>query len=144
MNKNTIQVIATVSYQRPFWVGIFERKEDKHYAVARKVFGDEPTDPELYEFVLHNYHELKFSEPQKDIKLIIKRKNPKRVQREVRKEMEKMVSDRPMTRAQEVLKLELEKNKKIKKLVSKAEQEAKQKAKFEQKQQKKKQKLRGH
>jgi hypothetical protein len=52
-------------------------------------FWGEPTDPEIYEFVLNHYHELKFGE-MKEFTLQIKRMNPKRVQREVRKEMEKL------------------------------------------------------
>jgi len=59
------------------------------YAVARHIFGAEPTDPEVYEFVLTHYQELKFGEP-KEFTLEIKRMNPKRVQKEVRREMERI------------------------------------------------------
>ena len=86
MLKNTITV--TVQLEGSFWTALFERNDAGNYTVARKIFGKEPTDPELYEFLLKNYHELKYTEPQK-FKLIIKRKNPKRVRREVRKAMEK-------------------------------------------------------
>ena len=100
------------------------------YAVARKVFGTEPTDPELYEFVLTHYHKLKFTQPH-EFKREIKRMNPKRMQREVRKEMQKAKTAKVTeTYAQEVLKLELEKNKKIRKTISSAEKEAKAQDKF--------------
>lgn len=142
MQQQKIQV--TVLFEKQFWVGIFERKDGSGYRVARKVFGTEPADSELYEFILKNYHELKFTEPQQ-FTLIVKRKNPKRVMREVKKEVTKAKRDLPRkSHAQEVLQLELEKNKKIKKTISKAEKEAKQKKLFAQKQAKKKKKVRGH
>src|SRR3989344_3370357 len=71
----TIQV--TVLLEKSFWTGIFERNDHEGYAVARKIFGGEPTDAELYEFVLTHFYELKFTEP-KNFKLVIKRKNHKR------------------------------------------------------------------
>src|SRR5579872_3249710 len=123
--KHTIQV--TIQLENQLWVGIFERNDKHVYAVARKVFGKEPTDPEVYEFILSHYQELQFTEPQ-DFILKIKRKNPKRMNREVRKLMQaaKNLKAPKMSRAQEVLKMELEKNKKIRKTISKEEKEAKQ------------------
>src|SRR5262245_51507309 len=122
--KKQYTIKVTVLLENSFWAGIFERNDDGGYAVARKFFGGEPTDAELYEFVLANFDELKFTEPQ-EFKLIIKRKNPKRVQREVKREMEKAKKGLPSTtHAQEVLRLELEKNKKLRKVISKTEKEA--------------------
>jgi hypothetical protein len=140
--KCTIKV--TVLFEQAWWVGIFERNDPAGYAVARKVFGGEPTDPELYEFVLNHYDELKFSESH-DFKLIIKRKNPKRVLREVKNEMKKVKAGLPKTTiAQDVLRLELEKNKKIKKTMSKNEKEAKLEKIFQIEQSKRKKKHQGH
>lgn len=148
MNQNnspkqyTIKV--TVLLENSFWVGLFERSDNEGYAVARKIFGGEPTDAELYEFVLTHFDELKFTEP-KEFRLVIKRKNPKRVQREVRHEMKKAKKGLPnVTHAQEVLRLELEKNKKLKKVISRTDKEAQQEERFHQKQEKKKKKQRGH
>lgn len=142
MKKYTIKV--TVLLENAFWVGLFERHDNEGYAVARKVFGGEPNDAELYEFVLTHFDELKFTEPH-NFRLVIKRKNHKRMQREVRHEMEKAKKNLPSTtRAQEVLKLDLEKNKKLKKTISKTEKEALQEEKFRQKQEKQKKKHRGH
>lgn len=109
---------------------------------------NEPTNPELYDFVLNHYLELKFSRPQKNINLIIKRKNPKRVSREIRKEMAKAqksgVGVPPVTRAQEALRVELEENKKQRKSISKIQKETEKQEKFALKQIKKKKKQRGH
>ena len=139
MKQSLIKV--TILLEDQFWVGIFERNDADCYAVARKIFGDEPTDPELYEFILTHYQDLKFTEPQ-PFKLVIKRKNPKRMKREVKKLMEKL--DKSTTYAHEQLRLELEKNKKIRKSLSKQEKSDYQQRKFLLKQEKKKEKHRGH
>src|SRR3990167_8527725 len=128
--KKQYTIKVTVLLENPFWVGLFERNDNESYAVARKIFGGEPTDAELYDFILTHFDELKFTEPQ-DFKLVIKRKNPKRMQREVRREMEKAKSGlASTTHAQEVLRLDLEKNKKLKKTISKAKKDARQEEKF--------------
>jgi len=142
MKKYTITV--TVTLENALWVAIFERSDDKGFSAARKIFGSEPADPELYDFILTHYHELKFTTPQ-DFELIIKRKNPKRMRREVKKEIEKSkIKMTKKSHAQEVLRLELEKNKKLKKTQSKIEREAKEQRIFLLRQDKKKQKHRGH
>lgn len=142
MKQHTIK--ATVILENALWVGIFERNDPDGYAVSRKIFGSEPTDAELYDFVSTHFEELKFTEPQ-IFKLIIKRKKYKRMQREVRREIENVKKKTSYTsHAQEVIKLELEKNKKLKKNISKAEKEARQAERFQQKQAKKKKKHKGH
>ena len=51
----------TVLFQPPFWVGIAERWEEKGYSAARVVFGAEPTDAQLYEWIEKEWHKLRFS-----------------------------------------------------------------------------------
>lgn len=139
-----ITIKATIFFEGPFWVGSFERTDKEGYAVARKVFGGEPSDAEIYEFVLKDYHELKFGKPQ-EFELTIKRVNPKRLQREVRREMERVKQmTRPSTLAQDYMREELEKNKKEKKRNTSAQKQARKEAQFLLKQDKKKQKHRGH
>jgi len=139
-----VRIKVTIRPENALWVGIFERVEAGKITAARVIFGKEPTDPELYEWLLSHFDELNFSAPQ-DFKLTIKRKSPKRVQREVRKEMEKAAStSRKASLAQEALRLELEKNKKLKKSQSKEEKIALTERRFLEKQEKKKQKKRGH
>lgn len=143
-SKKQYTIKVTVLLEKVFWVGLFERNDDAGYAAARKIFGSEPTDAELYDFVITNFNELKFTEPQ-DFQLIIKRKNPKRKQREVRREMENAKKGLPSTtHAQEVLRHELEKNKILRKSISKTEKEARLEKLFQQKQEKRKKKHRGH
>ena len=141
--KNQYTIKVTVLLEKSLWIALFERNDSEGYAVARKIFGSEPTDAELYNFVLTHFDELKFTSPQ-DFKLEIKRKNPKRMQREVRREMKKAKRGIPRTtHAQEVLRIDLEKNKKIRKKISKVEKEARLEEKFQQKQEKRKKTHRG-
>jgi hypothetical protein len=142
MKLYTIKV--TVQLKNSLWIAIFERDDDEGYAVARHIFGAEPTDPELYEFVSGNYFALKFTEPHNNIKLDIKRKKYKRMVREVRKEMKKSSQHPPSSRAQDVLREELEKNKKVRKSLTREQKQAEKDAKFALKQSKKKKKMRGH
>ena len=66
----------TVFFEDPFWVGIFERIESGKLSVCRVVFGSEPKDYEVWEFVLANYHRLRFS-PSVDVLRGRKRSIPK-------------------------------------------------------------------
>ena len=139
-----VTIKATIFFERKFWVGTFERTDKDGYAVARHIFGGEPADQEIYDFVLDEYVNLKFGEPQ-EFSLDIKRMNPKRLQREVRKEMERFKeSSKPSSHSQDYMREELEKKKKESKSRSKAEKDAYNKEQFDLKQAKKKQKHRGH
>ncbi len=143
MKQYTIK--ATILLENAFWVGVFERNDETGYSVARQIFGGEPTDPEIYEFISLHYQELKFTSP-KEFTVVIKRKNPKRMKREVRAEMEgvKHSAKTTVSFAQEAMRLALEENKKLKKTQSKAEKEAEKQMKFLLKQEKRKEKHRGH
>ena len=137
-------IIATIFFEKRYWVGTFERTDKEGYAVARHIFGGEPTDPEVHEFVLNHFHELKFGDP-KEVIIQIQRMNPKRVQREVRREMEKMKeSTRSSTLAQDYMREEIEKKKKERKSKSSAEKQAYKDEQFAIRQQKKKEKQKGH
>lgn len=126
------------------WIGTFERTDKKGYALAKHVFGKEPTDPEVYEFVLNHFNLLNFGEPQ-PFELKIKRLNPKRLKRMVHREMEKLkATARPATIAQDFMRLETEKNKKEKRTTKKKTKEENKEKNFILKQEKKKQKHRGH
>lgn len=135
---------ATIFYEKRYWVGTFERTDKDGYAVARHIFGGEPSDTEIHEFVLNHFHELKFGEL-REVTIQIHRMNPKRVQRQVRREMEKMKETaKPSTLAQDYMREEIEKKKKEKKRTSSAEKQAYKDEQFEIRQQKRKEKHRGH
>ncbi len=121
----------------------FERTDRDGYAVARHIFGKEPTDPEIYQFVLENYQELKFGEL-KEFNLTIKRVNPKRAQKLARREMERIKETaKPSTIAQDYMREELEKNKKAKKERASSKRRQRDEQQFDQKLQKRKEKRRG-
>jgi hypothetical protein len=49
----------TVYFEPPFWVAVLEQRDDDGMVRAvRHVFGAEPTNPELYEFLLRHGTEL--------------------------------------------------------------------------------------
>ena len=139
-----ITIQATIFFDQRYWVGTFERTDREGYSVARHIFGAEPTDPEVYEFVLTHYQELKFGEL-KEFTLEIKRMNPKRMQREVRREMERIKeTTKPSTFAQDYMREELEKKKLQKKRQSSAEKQTQKDEQFAIRQRKKKEKQKGH
>ena len=130
-----------ILFDSPFWVGIFERNSEDGYSVAKHVFGAEPSEPELYNFLIANTNELKFTTPDGDEKPVIRKKNPKRIIREIRKEVSK---PKPITKAHAAIKKEQETNKKITKTNSSKIKRENALRKFQLKQQKKKEKLKGH
>lgn len=139
-----IEIKATIFFENRYWVGSFERTDREGYAVARHIFGAEPTDPEVYDFVLNQYLELNFGAAQ-EFTLKIKRMNPKRVQKEIRKEMERFKeAARPSTFAQEYMREEMEKKKVERKRVSSKDKALRKEEQFSLKQQKRKEKHRGH
>ncbi|MBA3722941.1 MAG: YjdF family protein [Parachlamydiaceae bacterium] len=137
-------VKATIFFEKRFWVGTFERTDKEGYSVARHIFGAEPSDHEIHEFVLNHYQELKFGEL-KEVNIQIQRMNPKRIQREIRREMEKIKeTTKPSKMAQDYIREEIEKNKKQKKILSSVENQNVKDEQFAIKQQKRKEKHRGH
>jgi hypothetical protein len=137
----TGSIKLSILLETQWWVGIFERVDEHGYVVARHIFGAEPSDAEVYQFVLHHQEQLKFSRPLDDTVPVIKKLNPKRLAREVRAQQDKGVN---MGKAYDALRIDQEKNKKEKKTLSAAEKEQSKQNKFELKQQKRKEKHQGH
>ena len=77
----------TVYFEEPFWIGVFERIEDGKLSVAKVTFGAEPKDYEVQEYIQKYYASLKFSPAVDAVVKDIKR-NPKRMQREARRQMQ--------------------------------------------------------
>ncbi|ACA46217.1 DUF2992 family protein [Clostridium botulinum] len=131
----------TVLFDEPFWIGIFEKQDQDKIQICRVVFGQEPKDYEVYDFILKNYYNLKFSNsiaidknPKKEI-------NPKRMQRKIKKTVQENGIG---TKAQQALKLDYENKKTERKIRSKEDREKLKKLKFEKRQQKKAKKKKGH
>ena len=71
-------------------------------------FGSEPKDYEVSEFILRHYYSLQFS-PAVETAVKEMKKNPKRMQRDVKRQMENTGIG---TKSQQALKLQQEQNKK--------------------------------
>ena len=130
----------TVYFEDPFWVGVFERIENGKLTVAKATFGAEPKDYEIQEYIQRYYFSLKFS-PAVDTVVKETKRNPKRIQREAKKQMQETGIG---TKSQQALKLQQEQNKQERKVRSREKREADQLRMFEQKQQKKREKHKGH
>ena len=126
----------TVFFEEPFWVGIFERIEDGKLSVAKVTFGAEPKDYEVQEYIQKCYFSLKFSPVVETVVKDIKR-NPKRMQREVKKQMLEIGIG---TKSQQAL----EQNKQERKEKRRKKKEAEEQRMFELKQRKKREKHKGH
>ena len=94
----------TVFFEDPFWVGVFECISDGELSVCKVTFGAEPKDYEVYDFVLKNYYQLRFS-PVVATDVKETGRNPKRIQREVRKQVQNAGIG---TKSQQALKLQQE------------------------------------
>ena len=74
----------------------FERICDGKLSVAKVTFGAEPKDYDIQEFVLKHYYDLQFSPA---VETIVKKdkKNPKRVLRDVKKQLQNNELDKIAT-----------------------------------------------
>ncbi|TCO77470.1 YjdF family protein [Marinisporobacter balticus] len=138
---NKVKMKFTVFFEGPFWIGLIEKMENDHYQTAKIIFGPEPKDYEVHDFILKNYFRIKFSNPIQNGEGKEKKINPKRLQRKIQKELENIGMG---TKAQLALKEQYSVNKKERKKISKEYQEEQKRIKFELKQQKKKEKKKGH
>lgn len=130
----------TVFFEDPFWIGVFERRTGEELSVCRIVFGAEPKEYEIYDFILRHYKDLEFSPPvQSDRKE--KADNPKRRQRSARRQVRQTgigtKSQQALQKQREMLKEECQRRRKEKKEIWKRQ-------KFILKQQKRKEKHKGH
>jgi len=134
-----VSVKMTVFFEAPFWVGVFERISEKGLTVCRVTFGAEPKDYEVDGFILKNYYRLRFSPA---VEAVVKEsiRNPKRIQREVHKQVKNTGIG---TKSQQALKLQQEQMKAERRTASREQREAEKERRFEMKQQKKKEKHRG-
>ena len=130
----------TVYFEDPFWVGVFERIEDGKLSVAKVTFGPEPKDYEIQKYIKKYYFSLQYS-PAVDTVVKVVKKNPKRMQRDVKKQMQETGIG---TKSQQALKLQQEQNKQESKAKSREKREADALRMFELKQQKKREKHKGH
>lgn len=132
-------VFLQVFFQDPFWVGILERVSGGKLEVCKITFGAEPKDYDVWMLVLGKYYELRFS-PAVEATVKERPSNPKRMQREARKQIDNAGMG---TKSQQALQLQHEQAKLQRKIRSRQQKEEEAQHLFELKQQKRKEKHRG-
>ncbi len=151
-------VFLTIYFDGQFWIGLIERVDESRLGVprlgvprlgaprlrvARHVFGSEPSDIEVLDFVQRQLLEVAARvtvevEVDRKIKAI---HNPKRAAREAAKIMRQLIVS---TKAQQALQLQREQNRQAHHERTKAEREAEEARRREIKREKAKQRHRGH
>jgi hypothetical protein len=105
--------VFTVYFEDPFWVGLLESEDSGSLVVARQVFGAEPSNAELLDFMLYRFASMRRApssaggEGRPAPRLQAERMNPKRSQREARRDMRRPASTKAqaaLASAQEELK----------------------------------------
>lgn len=131
----------TVFFEDPFWVGVYERQDGEKYEASRIVFGHEPKDNEVYEFMLRNWNKLKFSPAVEADAVSQKSISPKRMNRLINRQLS---ANGVGTKAQQALKLQYEQSKLERKASSRQKREEEKDRQFELRKMKRKEKHKGH
>ena len=134
-----VSIGLTVYFEDGFWHGLFEQEYEGTYQVCRVTFGQEPKEDEILRLIQTQFARLSFS-PEATVKQHVKIKNPKRLQRAVKKQVKQEVS----SKAHELLQLQYEERKKHSKQQSSLQKQLLKQEKFERKQQKRREKHKGH
>lgn len=87
-----MRAVFSVYFEGPFWVGILESEEEGALSVARHVFGAEPSNPELLDFMLHRFaglqrHRAPSSSGAGEVEAASRPLSPKRAAREARRDV---------------------------------------------------------
>ncbi len=135
-----IKSSLTILFENPFWIGLYERIYDDQYEVCKITFGAEPKDYEVYNFLIQNWHRLKFSPPVKTDRVKERKISPKRMQRKINDQLQNKGIG---TKAQQALKLQHEQRKVNSKFQKRENKEAEKERQFTLRQEKKKAKHKG-
>ena len=130
----------TVFFEEPFWVGVFEHATKGKLSVCKVTFGAEPSEADLYGFILENYYQLEFSQA---VDFVYRKSasNPKRMQREAARATKGVGIG---TKSQQLIQMQREEKKMERRHNSRERKLLEKQQKFEQKQQKRKEKHKGH
>lgn len=135
-----IRAQLTVYFEDPFWVGIYERSEDNTIQACRILFGSEPKDYEIYAFINRNWNQLSLSPPVPGSDFEDHRINPKRLQRQIARQL---AIPGVGTKAQQALKALQENQKAARTLKARMKKEQEKDRKFDLRREKQKQKHKG-
>lgn len=136
----SVSSTLTVYHDGQFWVGLAEHVEGGKYGVARIVFGAEPSDEEILQFVVGKWEKLSFfgDDPVETSKPA---KNPKRRAREAAKVLKRPAVS---TKAQQAFAAQRKAMKRESAQARSQRRADEAETRFEQRKLKRKQKHRGH
>lgn len=137
-----MRTVFTVYFEGPFWVGILESEDEGILVVARHVFGAEPGNAELLDFMLDGFHLMRRQgSPSPRQGLTADRpRNTKRLLREARRDAARP----PVTKAQAALSASRESQKSGAKALRRAAREDEDARRFLLHAEKRREKHRGH
>lgn len=136
----SVSSTLTVYHDGQFWVGLAEHVEDGRYGVARIVFGAEPSNEIILQFVTSEWEKLSFF-GDKVAETSKPAKNPKRRARETAKALKRPAMS---TKAQQALAAQREAMKQESAHARSRRRAEEADARFEQRKLKRKQNHRGH
>jgi hypothetical protein len=133
----------TILFDHPYWIGLLEDERDGCLYAARHIFGAEPSDQQVYEFVLREASIL-FARMTTGIAIESGKKHAVGYKRMIR-EARRSIEDRGISmQAQAAIRQQIEANKQVRQQTSRAAREAERKRKREIARQKAQEKHRGH
>lgn len=135
-----VSLELTVYFEDGFYRGLFESRQEGKVSVCRVTLGAEPKSSQLLDFINQNFSRLTFS-PSVVAEKKPKKLNPKRLQRQARREQRQPAL---CSQSQEALRLQREEFKRTGRIRSKAEKTVEQERKFALRQAKRRDKHRGH
>lgn len=132
----------TVYYEGPYWVGVVQDEDEGRVRAGRFIFGSEPADAEVLEFISEHLTPLMESMTAKveGKRMPTRRVNPKRLQRLAAEESRAHGAG---TYADQAIKLQMEQRKQLRRVIGKAQREELKERKREIARQKAKDKHRG-
>ena len=133
---DTYYASLTVWFEGPFWVGVLQREDGGRLTACRHVFGAEPKEQEVYQWLLREWQHLTFSPgvPAGDRN----HDRPKRRRREAQ-----TPPAGTGTKAQQALQLQREQGKAERQVLSREAREAEEARRFRLRQEKRKAKRKG-
>lgn len=90
MNQTSLSF--TVFFEDPFWIGLFEYRENQLLYWKRVVFGSEPSEQLVYAWLKSFWYSISFQKPVECVQQKVHHRNPKRIQREARKALDVRLS----------------------------------------------------
>jgi hypothetical protein len=136
----SVSSTLTVYHDGQFWVGLAEHVEDGSYSVTRIVFGAEPSDGQILQFVVSRWEKLRFF----GVKPTEARKPAKNPKRRIREASKALKQPAMSTKAQQALADQREIQKLERNSARSICRADEAEARFEQRKAKHKQKHRGH